>query len=211
MRHRSYGPAKWATKGLALALSLLAPSLLALSLSGCVAPVGPVEVARFHLPDTTMLGQGTIAVMPGPGMNPTSLEQRSYETAVAAELTRLGYATNSAGSGAQLAMVRVTRHNGPGASGSPPVRIIGGGTTGSYGTAAGVGLSFALGAPQVATELSVIIRDAASGKALWEGRASFTVPASSPLASTQLGAPKLAQALFAGFPGQSGETLTIRP
>jgi hypothetical protein len=44
---------------------------------------------------------------------------------------------------------------------------------------------------------------------LWEGRANFTVRATSPLADTALGAPKLAEALFKGFPGQSGETIQV--
>ena len=88
MRHRTTRPV------------LLATMALTLTLSGCVAPVGPVEVSRFHLADTTMLGHGTIAVMPGPGMNPSSLEQQSYETAVAAALARLGYTTDTIGRGA---------------------------------------------------------------------------------------------------------------
>ena len=43
------------------ALTLAAAVALA-SLAGCVAPVGPVEVTRFHLPDTGTLGHGPIAV-----------------------------------------------------------------------------------------------------------------------------------------------------
>ena len=60
------------------------------------------------------------------------------------------------------------------------------------------------------TELAVTIKDRASGQALWEGRASFTVSARSPLASGQLGAAKMAEALFKGFPGRSGETIEVR-
>ena len=191
-------------------MRIMSPALaVALVLPGCALPVGPVEVSRFHLPDTAMLGAGTISVMPGPGMNPNSLEQQSYQTAVGVELAKLGYATNATGSGAQLATVRIVRQSGVGGDVAPPVRVSGGGVTGSYGSAAGVVLNFNLSPPQVTSELSVVIRDAASGKALWEGRASITVAASSPLASTQLGASKLAQALFSGFPGNSGETITI--
>ena len=54
------------------------------------------------------------------------------------------------------------------------------------------------------------IKERASGKALWEGKATFTVRAASPLASTQLGAAKLAEALFKGFPGSSGETIQVK-
>jgi len=56
----------------------------------------------------------------------------------------------------------------------------------------------------------VIIKDRTSGQALWEGRASFAVRASSPLADTTLGAGKMAEALFKGFPGQSGETIEVK-
>ena len=63
---------------------------------------------------------------------------------------------------------------------------------------------------QVETLLGVTIKDRASGKALWEGKASFAVRATSPLATTQLGAAKLAEALFKGFPGSSGETIQVQ-
>ena len=128
--------------------------------------------------------------------------------------TFLAQALRTLGSGNQIAMVRVTRETIGTASQRRPVRVGVAGTGGSYGSAGAIGLSFDLtgsGQPQVATELAVVIREAASGKALWEGRASFTVAATSPLASTQLGAVKLAQALFAGFPGTSGETITVAP
>jgi hypothetical protein len=60
------------------------------------------------------------------------------------------------------------------------------------------------------TTLGVTIKDRTSDKALWEGKANFTVNASSPLANTQLGAAKLAEALFGGFPGTSGETIEVK-
>ena len=74
-------------KRLTLAAALLAPALLA----GCVAPVGPVEVTRFHAPDTSRLGKGAIAVEAAPGNDPASLEWRSYQGAVQRQLALLGY------------------------------------------------------------------------------------------------------------------------
>jgi hypothetical protein len=62
----------------------------------------------------------------------------------------------------------------------------------------------------VETRLAVAIRDRKSGKVVWEGRAQFTVRASAPLAQTTLAAPKMAAALFQGFPGNSGETILVR-
>jgi hypothetical protein len=45
---------------------------------------------------------------------------------------------------------------------------------------------------------------------VWEGRASFAVRANAPQAQTAIGAAKMAQALFKGFPGESGETIVVQ-
>lgn len=183
-------------------------------LSACVAPVGPVEVTRFHLPDTSMLGRGAIAVVPGTGMDAASLEYRSYAAAVARQLVLVGYGEQVAGGGApQLAEVRIRREAWQPQRSRSPVSVGVGGSTGSYGSGLGVGIGLDLSGPppeQVMTELSVTIRDRASGQAVWEGRASFTVKATSPMAQTQLGAAKLAEALFKDFPGRSGETIQVK-
>ena len=183
-------------------------------LSGCVAPVGPVEVTRFHLPDTARLGHGSIAVEPAPGTPADSLEFRSYAEAVERQLTLLGYTDPPTGSAsAQVAVVKVERDTYRQARSGSPVSVGVGGSTGSYGSGVGVGIGLNLSGPppeQVQTRLSVTIRDRASGEVLWEGRASFTVRASSPMATTQLGAAKLAEALFKDFPGASGQTILVQ-
>lgn len=195
-------------KSLFLAAALIAPMVLA----GCVAPVGPVEVTRFHAPGA-VLGRGTIAVEPGSGMDGQSLEFRSYAAAVARELARVGYGEQAAGSGAQVALVRLERGAAAPSRQASPVALGVGGGAGSHGAGVGVGIGIDLSGPpasQVQTTLSVSLRERAGGKVLWEGRASHTVRAGSPLAETQLGAAKLAEALFRGFPGQSGETILVR-
>lgn len=194
------------------ARSLAALALYALA--GCVAPVGPVQVTRFHdAAQLSSLGQGTIAVEAAAGMDPQSLELKTYQLAVARQLRALGYSEAESGSGAQVALVRVSRSSfKPGRDGSP-VSVGMGGATGSHGSGVGLGVGFDLSGPppeQVATELAVQIRDRASERSLWEGRATFTVKATSPLADTQLGAAKMAEALFAGFPGNSGETVEVK-
>jgi hypothetical protein len=88
-----------------------------------------------------------------------------------------------------------------------------GGSAGSYGSGLGVGIGIELSGPppeQIETELSVTIRERASGRALWEGRSRFTVGAKSPLAQTQLAAAKMSEALFKDFPGRSGETILVK-
>lgn len=191
---------------------MFAVVLALVPLCACVATTGPVEVTRFHLPDTTMLGKGAIRVEPAPGSNADSLEFRTYAASVARQLVLLGYAEQVAGSSPQVAEVRVSRLTMQPARRSP-VSVGVGGSTGSYGSGVGLGIGLDLSGPppeQVTTELAVTIRDSASRQSLWEGRASFTASAKSPMADTQLGAARLAEALFAGFPGQSGETIQVK-
>ena len=196
-------------------LSLTAAVFALAALSGCVTPVGPVEVTRFHTADIAQLGRGTISIVPAPGMDGNSLEYRSYAAAVSRELALLGYAEPVTGAppSVQIAELRIGRETyRPGRNGSP-VSVGVGGSTGSYGSGVGVGIGFDLSGPppeQVETRLGVTIKDRTTGAPLWEGRASFTVKAKSPLAGTQLGAPKIAEALFKGFPGQSGETIQVK-
>lgn len=196
-------------------LGLAAPAVLGGAvLSGCVAPVGPVEVTRFHDPSLIdKIGRGTISVEAADGMDATSLELRSYQGAVARQLTMLGYREAAGSSSAQVALVRLKRAAyRPGKNGSPVSVGVGGGT-GGYGSGVGMGLGIDLSGPppeEVTTELGVQIRDRATNKTVWEGRANFTVRASSPLANTSLGAAKMTEALFASFPGNSGETVDVR-
>lgn len=190
---------------------LLAALAAVSALSGCMAPTGPITVNRFHAPDVSRLGKGVIAVEPAPGMDGKSLELQSFEAAVTQQLQRVGYSTGD--SGDQVALVRLSRSRYQPEKARNPVSVGIGGSTGSFGSGLGVGIGLDLsGRPpeQVETELAVTIRDRKTGANLWEGRASFTVSARSPMADTQLGAPKMAEALFRGFPGNSGETIEVR-
>jgi hypothetical protein len=190
--------------------ALVLPALLALS--GCVTPVGPVEVTRFHAADVSVLGKGTISVEPAPGADAGNLEWQSYRAAVMRQLVLLGYTEASPGTGAQVATMTLSRQTLQ-PEGRSPVSVGVGGSTGTYGSGLGLGIGINLSpkpSAQVATDLAVTIKDRASGASLWEGRASFTVSSKSPLANTALGAPKVTEALFKGFPGQSGETIEVK-
>lgn len=188
-----------------------------LALSACVAPVGPVEVTRFHAPDTARLGRGTIRVEPAQGQA-DSLEFRTYAAAVGRELTRLGYTEPLPGqSGSeQVALLTLERNTYKPQRARGPVSVGVGGGTGGFGSGVGLGVGFDLsGGPkeQVETRVFVSIRDRAApatATAFWEGRAGFVVRADSPLAQAPLGAAKVAEALFKGFPGQSGETIQVK-
>lgn len=187
----------------------------AATMSGCASPVGPVEVTRFHAPGAVPLGQGAISVEPAPGQQ-DGIEFRTYAGAVMRELQRVGYvdaAATGGGPSRQVATISVERRSYRPGRGGSPVSVGVGGTTGSYGSGVGVGVGLDLSGPppeQVETRMHVMIRERASGNAIWEGRASFTVRAKSPLAQTPLGAAKMAEALFKDFPGRSGETILVK-
>jgi hypothetical protein len=195
------------------ARALPAVILPALALAGCVAPTGPVEVTRFHLADTAML-RGAITVEAAPGMDPGSIELRTFEVAVGRELEKAGYRQEQAATASpQVAEVRLSRRTYQPERNRGPVSVGLGGATGTYGSSVGLGLGIDLsGKPPQMTEttLGVMIRDRASRQVVWEGRAAFAVRADSPLATTDLGAAEMARALFAGFPGKSGETVLVK-
>lgn len=193
----------------------VAVSLATLGLAGCVAPVGPVEVTRYSAPEIAQLQHASVAIEAAPGSDAQGLEFNTYAVAVGRELTRLGFAQQAAGASDLVAAVKVTREVYRGNAGSSPVSVGVGGSTGSYGSGVGVGVGINLNSligstEKVETTLSVMIRQRSTGKSVWEGSARHVVSATSPLASTALAAPKLAEALFKDFPGRSGETITVK-
>ena len=195
-------------KRLTLAISIMVSA----ALTGCVTPVGPVQVTRFHAADVSPLGKGAIAVEPAPASDGNSLEWQTYRAAVMRQLVLLGYSEAPSGRGAQVAYLKLSRYTIEPLR-SSPVSVGVGGSTGTYGSGVGLGVGLNLSpkpAAQVATDLAVAIKDRASAMTLWEGRASFTVSSKSPLAATALGAPKMSEALFQGFPGTSGATIEVK-
>ncbi|QNE05873.1 DUF4136 domain-containing protein [Croceicoccus marinus] len=194
----------------ALVAALLASAMLA----GCAPSMQPIEVTRFHAPTIAETGQyGSIAVQAAPG-NEESLALAPYEQAVSAELAQVGFSPAAAGSAARVAEVRVSRSSWqPGRDGSP-VSVGVGGSTGGYGSGVGVGLGIDLSGPpaeQVSTQLSVVIRDRVTGQSVWEGRAEQVVDADSALAQPAASAQALADALFVDFPGENGESFSVKP
>ena len=184
-----------------------------------------VEVTRFHTPATlAQLGPGWVELVPVAGIDPRSLEQRALLDAVSRELAAQGFAASDPQpSVGRIAEVRLTRDAVPGSErrgGGSSVSIgVGGGSGGGWrrggGTSVGVGLGvgFPLGgnkqrAGDVTSELSVTIRDKATGASLWEGRSSLRTAQRD--ADKPETAARLAHALFAGFPGKSGETIEVK-
>lgn len=195
--------------------SILAAAVVAAIpfLSACTT-TPPVEVTRFHLPDTTKLGRGPIHVAAAPGMDANTLEFRNYSAAVSQHLAAMGYSPQAGASpGAQVAEVRFNRSTLQAMRNGSPVSVGMGGSTGRYGGGVGLGIGIDLSGPpanQVGTELAVTIRDQPGGTSLWEGRAVQMVSEKSALAGPQAAAQRLSAALFKGFPGNSGETITVK-
>lgn len=191
---------------LLLPIALLAPSIPALA--------APVEVTRFHTPETIVaLGRGAVAVVSPQGADPSSLENRVWLEAVQRELAALGFGGATPGAADRIAEVRVERQTERTEGRRGPVSVGVGGSTGGWHSGVGLGVGFNLGGgpkERVLTRLSVTIRDRTSGQSLWEGRAENVEKAKSPLASADKASPRMAKALFAGFPGTSGATITVK-
>ncbi|WP_236672007.1 DUF4136 domain-containing protein [Croceicoccus sp. YJ47] len=191
-----------------LALALVAPAML-----GACATTPPVDVTRFSAPERLNLAdRGTVEIVT-PDMPGGSLMLEPWRAAVAAELAEAGYTPTNRADSAQVAEIFVRRDTMRPERRRGPVSVGVGGSTGGYGSGVGVGVGIDLSGPppeQVSNELSVVIRDRASGESVWEGRADQYVEAKSGLADAATAAQRLAAALFADFPGEPSETYTVK-
>lgn len=192
-------------------------AMAASALSGCasIPAPGPVEVTRFHNAEALASVQpGAVFVTSAPGSEIDTLELSPYKAAVAAKLAELGYSEAGRDAAGQVAQVKLERFRiGGDERRRGPVSVGVGGSTGSYGSGVGLGLGINLGgggsSERVGTELSVMLRDVASGEAVWEGRATFTVSPKSELADPARNAQVIVDAMFSDFPGNNGETIEV--
>ncbi|WP_298168054.1 DUF4136 domain-containing protein [Novosphingobium sp.] len=188
--------------------------LTALALLATPALAAPVEVTRFHTPESvTTLGRGAVSVIAAPGMDASSLETRVWLQAVEAELAALRFGTATPGAADAVAEVRVEREVQRTERQRGPVSVGVGGSTGGWNSGVGLGLGFNLGGgpkARVYTRLVVTIRSRTTGLSLWEGRAENVEREKAKEAAVDLAAPRLAHALFSGFPGTSGATITVK-
>lgn len=184
----------------------------ALLLTGCVVPTGPVEVTRFNrVAEGQVYGKGSFEVMLADPAN-DGLALSPYSASVAREMQRLGYVDAAiAGQSDVVAAVTVDISERKTNAGSP-VSVGIGGNSGGYRAGVGLGIGLNLGGgskTQIVTSLSVKIRRRIDNAVIWEGRASQAAGKSSPAAQPGIAASKLASALFSGFPGNNGETVTM--
>lgn len=189
---------------------LVVAMLGTLALAGCNTAPG-VQVTRFHL--NQPIAPGQISVEPMMPQDQGSPEFQTYADIVGGELAKLGF-TEAPGlaKSEQIAVIQVDRMFFDGPPKSSFSIGIGGGSFGYHGGAGGsVGTTFA-GKPtqNVATRLVVQIRRRSDGTTIWEGRAEtharFGTPEAQPAAAVQ----HLAAAVFQGFPGVSGRTISVK-
>lgn len=204
-------------------MSLRSPLLLtaALALAGCATSykLPPTEVIRYHLGEPIQRGAIAVAPVGTPGA-PASLEFKTYAAAVETELLRNGYTVPTAGGQPQLiATVAFTRANRMGPPRRSPFSIgLGGGGFSGGRRGGGVGLGGGVGFPLggggarelVDTELAVTIKRRVDQSPVWEGRAHMLSDPRGADATAGAQAAKLAAALFAGFPGESGRTIEVK-
>jgi hypothetical protein len=196
----------------------------ALALAACdTTSGGPVQVTRFHLaqpiaPGSFVVETGAIEGAPPTMAGPDSLESNGYNQIVAGELAHLGFtAAPGIGSAELVASVNVDRGT------REDYRQGGGGLSlgiggASFGRHSGVGLGTGVTVPVgggrshyvVGTRLRVQIKRRSEGTVIWEGRAMTETSASSENASPDIAVAKLAHAMFMGFPGESGRTITVK-
>jgi hypothetical protein len=196
-----------------LRLATCAAAAMALTACATTPYTGPAEVTRFVAADRSGLGQGPIIVY-FPDEVSNTAARAAVSAAVESELRNLGYQiVPQEGAGIQVATVRTSR-TPIAAADNPrgPVSVGVGGSAGNFGTGLGMGVGINLGGgregPAVNTELSVRIARA-DGTTLWEGRSQIATGIKSPYSQVDASARALAGALFRGFPGGNGETVTV--
>ena len=193
--------------------------MAAVAVAGCTTTghQPPTEVVRYHLEQP--IERGTVAVLPGTPDGQAGLEFRPYADAVQRQLVASGFTIAAPGTTPTYEVtVGFSSSDGVGPPRRAPFSIglgIGGG---SFGRGGGVGGEGGVGFPVggsgprrvLLTQLDVTIKRRADQSAVWEGHAHSAADLSSPAADTPVMADKLATAMFAGFPGQSGRTIEVK-
>lgn len=149
------------------------------------------------------LGHGRIVIAAADGAE-EEWKLPVYEAAVVDELARRGYDTATANDPGQVAQVAVSHETVvPEEAPHKPVSGAMSTTVSNRGTGFGMAIALDFTKPKkaiIATRLDVRIRDKASGKVLWEGRAEGQAREGDVGLDNGAVAARLAAALFAKFP-----------
>ena len=192
---------------------------MAALIAGCATQPGVqrgAEVTRFHLGQP--IARGEIAIEPVVAADANTLEFSQIAASVERELREQGWTVvRSDARSEQVALVDLRQGSREAMASRPAVSIGVGGGTGGWGRSGvgvGVGASIPVGGRGsneiVASELAVRIQRRSDGTAIWEGRAQAEARPGDPLSNRVTAANLLADALFEGFPGESGRTIRVR-
>lgn len=193
--------------------ALLALTALSALAAGCSTTSGgraaPVDVTRYHL--SQPIPTGTVSVQPADRDGP---EFKLYGEAAGRQLGQLGFTPAADASSADYVMTVGFRRTDRGQVRSrPPVTIgLGGGSIGRN-VGVGGGASVGLGGKTrtlYLSELAVQIRRRGDNTVIWEGKAHAETLEGQAGVQPVDTANRLAAALFKGFPGQSGITITVK-
>lgn len=199
------------------AILLTGLTMMGLMMTGCAtAPAAfPTEVTRYRVDD---VGRGTIALVPDDDVD-NGPEYQAYALAVGDALSKQGYTLVPDGSkSVYVAKIGFHTDARPVRERSPFSIGLGGGTwsgnRGGGGVGLGGGVSFPIGRGRDREDalslLSVKINQRQGNLGVWEGRAQSRAIGVVGNAVADKLAPKLATALFTGFPGESGRTIEVK-
>lgn len=195
-------------------LKLASALMIPLVLAGCATTrPGPVDVTRFHRANEVALTPGTYSIEMPSEYAAGSLEASVWTNAVAAELNSLGFQQSTSAAQYSVSVQSARTMIDPAMAGRrSPVSVGVGGSTGSYGSGLGLGIGIDLSGPpkpRIGYDLSVRMSRKASNEVVWEGRASTETKQGSAADQPHLIATKMADALFKGFPGESGKSIRV--
>ena len=193
--------------------SLFVIGAAALALSGCASyNQAPVDATRYHLDGP--IARTTFTVEPLRTNDTISPEYQAFADAVQAQLVALDFVpTKDVASSGYIVGMSLTRAPMGVIEKQSPFRIgLGGGSFGgNVGVGGGASVGIGGGPRQViGTERAVQLRRRSDDTVVWEGRAvTQSVVGEKDNATSDL-AQRLAAALFKGFPGESGITITVK-
>ncbi len=185
----------------------LVPLALALLIAGCVTPPA-TEVTRFHLGQP--IPSDTIMLVPGPGVDASSLEFRSQAAVVARDLDAVGLHPAADGNSGYIGTLKIEQSSRAGSPTSSPFRVGIGATSGAVGGGVSVPVGAARSGEVRTNFLALQIRRRSDGSMVWEGRAVQDIAADAPASALNAALPALSKALFSDFPGPSGQTVRMK-
>ncbi len=181
-----------------------------LILSACGVRSITLDVTRFHL--LPPMAGGSVAIVAKDERNAGSIEFTNYAELVGSALSRFGYRRAAEGLPDYIVLIdyfqRPLTIPDDGERGRMSVGV-GGGSGGRTSVGVGFGTSFGLGGERrqmAARTFTLELESRQTGERLFEGRVQSRGPAEN-FAEV---IPYMIDALFDGFPGNSGDTVTVR-